>query len=387
MQMRERWCSRCGRDWWTIRAIILLAFYSVEVFGQTTQPTVWAPGTPDLIIAVDCQPSTILIKDAAGKDLRVDNFGRWVDRGVNALFRSEASEDRAQWLARAAAHGLKVFPSAPRLADGTIDLAAIKREDADPNVLGWSLDDEPDRRSVPIATIVRDRTAIKSISAKPVLFSCTGGGGGFDNEYYDGTALGQKAIGGPGHRAPSGWFGQTDAVVWDYHLCATGRADMWFIHDRMQDRAFEWSGGKDQLIYAECSPQNLDNKGRPGPTVAQYQAVARVRLERAKARGQKVKGFILFPQRIGGGFVFDATPPELAASMPAFHASLLGKTPTVPWADFQGQLDATRVSAQDALRAAKDAADAVRALQVQVSQPLQVQVMRGTAATQPAGGN
>lgn len=379
-ERRLDWVERICLGVFFLAIVAVLAFYSVSVFGQTTQPTPtqWAPGTPDLIIAVDCQPSTILIKDAAGKDLRVDNFGRWADRGVNALFRSEASEDRSQWLARASAHGLKAFPSAPRLADGTIDLAAIKREDADPNVLGWSLDDEPDRRGVPIATIIRDRAAIKAISAKPVLFSCTGGGGGFDNEYYDGTALGQKAIGGPGHRAPSGWFGQTDAVVWDYHLCATGRADMWFIHDRMQDRAFEWSGGKDQLIYTECSPQNLDNKGRPGPTIAQYEAVARVRLERAKARGQKVKGFVIFPQRIGGGFQFDATPPELVAAMPAFHVSLSGKFGDAPWAAFQASLDDTRISAQAAMRAAKDAGDAAQATLRAATQPVTVQIQRGT---------
>lgn len=353
--------------------------------AQTTQPTVFAPGTPDFVIAVDSQPSTILTKDSAGRDLRIDNFQRWVDRGANVLFRSEPSEDRAQWLATADAHGLKYYPRAPRLPDGTIDLAAIRAEDARPNLLGWSLDDEPDFRGVPIATIIRDRKAIKSISAKPVVFSCTGGGGGFDNEWYDGSKAGQGAIGGPGHRAPDGWFGQTDIVVWDYYLNATGRADAWFIHDRMQDRAHEWSGGKAQFFYIDCSPQNLDNKGRPGPTVAQYQAMIRVRIERAKARNQNLKGVVLFPQRIGGGFQFDATPADLAATMPAFHASLTGKVGPVPWADFQAGLDATRVSAQDALRAARDAGDLIRALQQQLAQPVnaQIQITR-PPATQPS---
>jgi hypothetical protein len=37
--------------------------------------------TPPLFIAVDDQPSMILVKDAQGHDQRIDNFARWKARG------------------------------------------------------------------------------------------------------------------------------------------------------------------------------------------------------------------------------------------------------------------------------------------------------------------
>lgn len=310
-------------------AAVLLA--GRPAYGQpTTQPAgPFAPGTPEFICAVDDQPSTILVKDANGRDQRLDNFARWKARGVNVLYRSQKDEPLSQWLDRATAAGFKLIPTVPFLPDGSVDVPAMVAADARTEVIGWTYEDEADRRNAirpnPPITFPRMkaiRDTVKANATKPIYLTFTGGSGGYENEFYNGTPAGQISHGGPGHIAPDGWFGLPDVVGWDYHLNASGRPFAWFIHDRMQDRAHDWSGGKWQLVYVESGFQDLEKKKRPGPTLAQYKAIVRARIERARAFNHRLKGIIIFPQRIDGGFSFDSTPPDIADAMPAFHASL-----------------------------------------------------------------
>lgn len=293
--------------------------------------------TPPFMIAVDDQPSTILVKDAQGRDQRLDNFARWKARGVDTLYRSQKDEPLAVWSTLAAGHGLRMIPTVPFMPDGTVDVVTIQMVEREhgPYVIGWTFEDEADRRSAirpnPPITFARMQmlcAQARAATTKPIYLTFTGGGGGFDNADYKGDAAGQAAIGGPGHRPP-GWFALPDVIVWDYHLWASGRPELWYIHDRMQDRAHEWSGGKPQLIYAECSPQNVENKGRPGPSLPQWREIHDRRLARAKEKGHNLAGFIEFPQRVAGGFNFDATPDDIAAAMPGYFASIR-PAPSVP---------------------------------------------------------
>jgi hypothetical protein len=224
----------------------------------------------------------------------------------------------------------------PFKADGSVDAAAMGSWNDHEGVIGWTFEDEADRRSairpnppITFARMQQITAQVRAATAKPIYLTFTGGGGGFDNADYKGDAAGQVSIGGPGHRPP-GWFALPDVIVWDYHLWASGRPAAWYIHDRMQDRAVAWSMGKPQVIYAECSPQNVENKGRPGPTLEQFKEIISRRIERDKVNNQQsLAGFILFPQRVAGGFNFDATPDDIAAAMPGYFASIR-PAPVVP---------------------------------------------------------
>lgn len=302
-------------------------------YGQTTRPAVIGPWG---------QASSILVPsgelDVAGKPkmVRIDNFARWKARGANTLFTEDtSSETREEWIARSKAAALKSFRKPKMLPGGNLDMclgdidpAALKADDQDPDCLGFQYADELDRRGVTLENATRIYKQIKAISKKPVLLNFCGDNSGFGNVWY----LGDKRVGAI-HRADlGGLFAQTDYVSWDFYLFAGNRPpppgfDFWkFRFDRVKS----WSGNRPQVIVIDCADQNLDGKGYPGPDVAGYEGMIKYATDYCAANGIPLYGVCLFPQKIGGGFAFDNTRADVAASMPAVHEKYFGVTVAQP---------------------------------------------------------
>src|SRR5438045_6890878 len=79
----------------------------------------------------------------------------------------------------------------------------------------------------------------------------------------------------------------------------------------MIDYLLELSGGnKPAFAYIEsCNIRITSSKNGAAPTASEMKAQAWVSVIHG------AKGIVYFPLKIGGGFVWDATPPELATAV------------------------------------------------------------------------
>jgi hypothetical protein len=77
------------------------------------------------------------------------------------------------------------------------------------------------------------------------------------------------------------------------------------------DQLRDWSGGKPQFAFIESSPQRLS--WTPRNTRGVTPDELRAEIWHAVIHG--VRGVVYFPQQIGEGFRYDATPPAVALEM------------------------------------------------------------------------
>jgi hypothetical protein len=108
----------------------------------------------------------------------------------------------------------------------------------------------------------------------------------------------------------------------DWYVRATGReasriAD---LQGRMVDYLFELSGGKKPVFaFIECCNQRLTSaKNGAAPTASEMKAQAWICVIHGAT------GIVYFPLKIGGGFAWDATPPELVGPMTELNKQLVG---------------------------------------------------------------
>jgi hypothetical protein len=88
------------------------------------------------------------------------------------------------------------------------------------------------------------------------------------------------------------------------------------IVGRRADLLHDWSAGKPQMVYIECSDQHLPGgTNRRGPTPGEMRA----QIWDAVIHG--VQGVLYFPQRIGGGFSYDNMSVENAELEPEMIAN------------------------------------------------------------------
>jgi hypothetical protein len=240
-----------------------------------------APTPPKFVVGVYMQPP--------------DTFDVWRTRGVNTLVGYESrggSISNKDWSDAAAAKGFFYFrkPNAP-------DLAADAK---DPNLLAWMHDDEPDVRKPPT-----DPSALQEHYAQwkkagpnvPVFVNFSGGnvlGGKTPKETY------------LEYMKAADWFGNDFYAVTGYN-----RPDWLWKVGAAVDRLREWSGGRPQFAFIETSEQRLPwtPKTTRGVTTDEFRA----EVWHAVIHG--ARGVVYFPQQIGEGFKYDATPPRVALEM------------------------------------------------------------------------
>jgi hypothetical protein len=259
---------------------------------------------PPFLIAVFSQP--------------VSSFATWKARGINCLVSHEPEGGRvpkADWEAAAAAAGLYFldYPSP--------DDAQLAREAAQPYRLGFMQDDEPDLSRLPpnspgatdqgwthpdllVARYNRCKAAAPDL---PVLVN------------FAGPNVTPLPYRGERHRP---YIAAADWLAHDWYV-KNRNADRYptsFLGDAV-DRLAAWSaspaqpGGKPQLAFIECSPQQISPLGRcPTPDEVEEEVAICV--------GRGVRGIVYFPQKPPPGFRYDAMPPDVEQRVVRINADL-----------------------------------------------------------------
>jgi hypothetical protein len=225
----------------------------------------------------------------------------WKALGINTLVNNEKEGGRytqAQWRAAAAAAGLNYIDSPS---------ANIAADNADPHLIAFLQEDEPDYRKLPVSTWSDRYAAIRAVSQKPIYGNFSGTNVTFARTAvppYNGnqqtpfipyaTWLGFDWY--PNNRNP-GRYGNTELLI--------------AAHDLLE----QWSGGKPILPFIECSFQNVSGTGR-APTEAEMKAQVRAMM------AKNTLGVVFFPERLPGdvgfgsmGFLFDNTTPTMKVAI------------------------------------------------------------------------
>jgi hypothetical protein len=161
-------------------------------------------------------------------------------------------------------------------------------------------DDEPDVRKPPTEpSTLQDNYAQWKKAARnvPVFVNFSGGnllGGKTPKETY------------LEYMKAADWFGSDFYAVTGYN-----RPDWLWKVGAAVDRLREWSGGRPQFAFIETSAQRLSwtPKTTRGVTTDEFRA----EVWHAVIHG--ARGVVYFPQQIGEGFKYDATPPRVALEM------------------------------------------------------------------------
>jgi len=238
------------------------------------------PARPSFLIGVYMQPP--------------DTFDVWRLRGINTLFGYESREgtiSNKQWSDTAAAKG---FYYVRRPGD---DPAA---DAADPNLLAWMHDDEPDVKRPPTdpARLQADYEAWKRAAPKVPVFLNFSGGNVLGGKTPKQTYL--------EYLKAADWVGNDFYAVTGYN-----RPDWLWKVGAAVDQLREWSNDKPQFAFIETSAQRL--AWTPRNTRGVTPDELRAEIWHAVIHG--VRGVVYFPQQIGQGFRYDATPPRVALEM------------------------------------------------------------------------
>jgi hypothetical protein len=237
------------------------------------------PPTPRFIIGVFAQPP--------------DMFEVWKARGVNTLIAHESRGGKIsnhEWSEAAAAKG---FHFIRRPGD---DIAADVKDDY---LLAWMHNDEPDVRKPPTdpEVLEADYAQWKKAGDKPVFVNFSGGyvlGGKVPKETYQ------------AYIKSADWIGNDFYPVTGYN-----RPDWLWKIGAAVDQLRDWSGGKPQFAFIESSPQRLS--WTPKSTRGVTPEELRAEIWHAVIHG--VRGIVYFPQQIGEGFRYDATPQNVSLEM------------------------------------------------------------------------
>lgn len=233
----------------------------------------------------------------------IAKMAQWKAVGINTLMHFEPEGGRytqAQWRAAAAANGLNYID---------VPSANIAADHADPNLIAFMQEDEPDLSSHnwPVSVWSDRYTAIRAVSNKPIY-------GNFAGPMI---TVAKDAI------PPYDGHNQTKFIPY---------AD-WLSHDwypinrnpsrygntplilAAMDLLKKWSKGKPQMAYVEASDQNVSSTGR-SPTPAEMKEQVRAIM------GRGALGWSFFVTRLPGdigrgyqSFNFDPTTPEMRTAM------------------------------------------------------------------------
>ncbi len=274
----------------------------VKMTAPATQPTTRpAPPLPFFFIGVWMQPA---------KDLK-----KWKDRGINVALTDKPKPDnssRASYFAAAAAAGVKVVIY-PDPAGPTNDL---KQQ----SFLAWMQGDEPENWGhlqknadgtfdLPGTTQIYCSiyNTLKQVSPSTPIY------GNFNGMQLTSTRDRRDARKGIIREDYRNFLCGADWISGDWYVRSNGRGPEKIaeLQGKMIDYLLELSGGqKPAFAYIEsCNIRITSAKNGTAPSASEMKAQAWVSVIHG------AKGIVYFPLKIGGGFVWDATPPELATAM------------------------------------------------------------------------
>lgn len=271
-------------------ALILLSCLSLLASAEpATQPTTRPTWTvPDFIIAVDQQPVSLQ--------------EQWQVLGCNTYWGIGQGEDQAAWVRNA--NRLGMYQVRAPVGDPAIDAS-------NPLLLAWLFDDEPDLKGVIAAKLKAIRAGPdKAATVRSVPWALNFSGGLLSGLVKP-SAVPVAPPDYPALCAQADWLSQDFYPVAGWNL-APG-ADL-FMPYRLTKQLQRDNPGKPVFVYVEMSKQNLQflpNGGRCA-TVHEF----KVQLNAARKAG--VKGIILFPEMVGGGFAWDNSPADLKDALTEF---------------------------------------------------------------------
>jgi hypothetical protein len=270
--------------------------------NPTTKPTTRpAPPLPFFFIGVWMQPA---------KDLK-----KWKDRGVNVAVTDKPKPDkttREAYFAAASAAGMKVviYP------DPVFPSNDLKQT----SFLAWMQGDEPENWG-PLQknadgtfdlpgttqTYCSVYNTLKQLSPSTPVY------GNFNGMQLTSTRDKRDAKKGIIRQDYRDFFCGSDWISGDWYVRSNGRGPEKIaeLQGKMIDYLLELSGGqKPAFAYIEsCNIRITSAKNGAAPTPSEMKAQAWVSVIHG------AKGIVYFPLKIGGGFQWDATPPELASAM------------------------------------------------------------------------
>lgn len=230
-----------------------------------------------------------------------ESFSKWKQLGVNTLVDIPAGREPVAWTAAATA--AEMFQIREPVGDPATDAG-------NPYLLAWSFPDEPDLKGITPAAMkaARDATA-KAAAVRSVPWFLNLAGGMVMNLVPN----------SPPQVAYQALMANADWIANDLYPIAgwDGAIDL-FQAGAAVDRLRDWSGGKPQLMYVECSRQGLTWLKDGGRCVTQ----AELRLLLLQAQSRQLKGIIYFPLQPQSGFRWDASPPEIKCEMLAANRRL-----------------------------------------------------------------
>jgi hypothetical protein len=229
-----------------------------------------------------------------------NSFDKWKARGINTVVGYESQ-------------GGTVSVENFSAAAVSRDLYMIRHPNADPtkdkyqkNLLAWMQNDEPDYRNTAPSVLQAEYATLKKVDPnKPVFVNFSG----------------SSALWGYGGKTEAdylAWMKGADWVSNDlYPITAHDRPSALDAPGLAVQRLAEWSGGKREFSVIEASDQQLPGHPEyPGVTADQF------RSEVFNAVISGATGIIYFPQRIGGGFLYDNMNASIEAEMKNVNARL-----------------------------------------------------------------
>jgi hypothetical protein len=295
------------------------------------------PGSDYFIIGVWAQPRRGSVHMRDGRYKTIDH-ALWKSRGINTLVGYEAgpsfkvTKDPATgettvtgdspgvWTASARNAGLKVIREPVTNGDiptrdsntDPLNIEKLKADyDANKDILtAWMHADEPDLKgTAPSWLLPRYQAMKQAVPTLPVKLNFVGN--------FVGTVGRGPIYQSYAHVAD--WLSHDTYPANNNQLAAGQITD---IIGRRADLLHDWSAGKPEMVYIECSDQHLPGgTNRRGPTPGEMRA----QIWDAVIHG--VQGVLYFPQRIGGGFNYDnmsVESPELEPEMIANNKLLSG---------------------------------------------------------------
>ena len=295
--------------------LTILALFCVT--AAPADPPKPQPSLPKFLIGVWYQPTS--------------SFEKWKARGINTLVGYEAeggNVSRQQWLEAARKAGFCY------IVKPTDDPDELKADLADPYLLAWSQQDEPDGTgNTPPEKIVEIYKTWKAVADpsngaesndKPVFLNLDGN----KMQWRPPADYEQYVQGG-------------DWIAFDYYPFNGGNGAIAVLGDRL-DKLRAWSGGKKKLFaFIECSDQNLkvSDWGKqidPDGTKMRCPTAAEMKKQIEISMAHGACGIIYFPDIIGRNWEkFDGTSPDCEAAMKEVNAKLTaaaekGLSPVTP---------------------------------------------------------
>lgn len=228
-------------------------------------------------------------------------FATWKARGVNTVVEFDPNvQSETAWNAAAVQNGLYQI----RAPD-----ANIANDVNNPWLVAWSQHDEPELNGISQSALQNAYNSMKAADPKrPVYINFAGGNvmnpnDSFNDAFYQTEQKAGDWVSEDIYPV-TGW-GRPDWI--DYSKNPT---DMRWNSGLATDKLRQLSGGKMTFAYVETSNQQLSwVPNDQGANAAQ------VRGETWDAIIHGAKGIVYFPQQIGNGFKYDATPAAVVTEI------------------------------------------------------------------------